>query len=152
MKKIFPFLIALLLITSCSDDDSDRDLTEDIVGAYAIDANPNNGLINVSKTGNNTVSITFTKGRQYQFSDVILNSETSFTINEYKDERFWGECNWYDIYSGGGSLESNSITINLIRTRELREPTNLCSESDLTDQYSENFFNQVEISYLGVRQ
>lgn len=91
-KHLFNFVVltaifGLFLTASCKKDTkeevSKNDLTTNIVGKYTNKDDYNLTII-VNKIDNSTVSITIHNGYfDYAFSNVKMNSSTSFTLNEY---------------------------------------------------------------------
>lgn len=126
MRKILPFLIAILLITSCSEDDSDNDLTGQIVGVYNINGFPNDGIITVEKVNNNTINIYVLDNvsdliTNYSFLNTKLNSETSFSLNEFIYESAISQsldtvCYIENVYRSSGSLSQNAINLSINQT------------------------------------
>lgn len=118
MKKILPFLIALFLITSCGKDDDKKDLTSLAVGVYHINGNETNGIITVNKKDNKTVTISILDRNNFlghitmPFQEVILNNETSFSINQtVLTEEYL--CSGSIKANGNGTVSSTSISIFL---------------------------------------
>jgi hypothetical protein len=140
MKKIFPFLMALLLIASCGKENSNEDLTELAVGVYdGLDGS----VFTVNKKDNNTVTIMY---EDYSFTNVVMNSKTSFTLNEYSYLD-----NDYDCYvsikvSGTGTVSENSISLFITESFEIAEVDEACT----TDEFN---FNQIRNqNHSGVRR
>lgn len=141
MKKIFPFLLALLFIVSCgNDDDNYNDLTKLIVGIYERDGSSENIIVN--KIENNTVSLV---GPFYAFTNVVMDSENSFTLTEYSEERttsLGGICNYLIIFKGNGTVSETSISLFINEVKSASNP-NPCPSS---------FYNNRNITHNGIRQ
>jgi hypothetical protein len=135
MKKIFPFLMALLLIASCGKDKEEKDLTTLIVGVYSLQGDEGR-VITVNKIDNKTVSIAFVyDGESFSFTNVVLNSETTFTLNEHSIPRYsyvevsgdYESCYFRNIYTGTGTVSANSISLFLTYTSSPAQ-SNPCPE------------------------
>lgn len=115
MKFKTTLLLAFLAfsLTQCKKDSND--LTKSIVGKYT---NPNDYdlEITVNKIDNSTVSLTLHNGYfDYAFTNVKMNSATSFTLNEYTQS---GLCQTNTVYedasikiSGSGTGSNNNISV-----------------------------------------
>lgn len=158
MKKIFPFLMALLIIASCGKEKEEKDLTTLIVGVYNINGNQQNGTITVNKKDDSHVTIAIQDNRyeypllrSFSFTDVKVNSETSFTLNKYSYgssfqigivQGVMESCDVNVEYTGTGTVSENSISLFVIETNTPSE----------TKPCPEGYHGSSDVTVSGVRQ
>jgi hypothetical protein len=111
MKFKTTLLLAFLAfsLTQCKKENTNDDLTTEVVGKYTSGSGSNYREIIVTKVNNSTVSIYLQDGfSSYQtHAETQMNSKTSFTLNKVTEtnsgERF--------EYTGTGSASANNIVI-----------------------------------------
>lgn len=111
MKKLFSFVVLTILlfafIHSCKKSE-DSDLTKSVTGKYV----GSNVEITVNKIDNSTVSV-LVKPKDYcydkglGFTNVKMNSETSFTLNEIT----YNVSSCSKKISGTGTASGNNISV-----------------------------------------
>lgn len=130
---VFSALLGLFFTSSCKKEngDSKNDLTASVVGKYT---NPNdyNLEIVVNKIDNSTVTITLQNGYfDYAFTNVKMNTATSFTLNEYT-QNGWCEnsqaAEEATVKASGTGTASNN-NISLFVTEQIAGISGVCNEN-----------------------
>jgi hypothetical protein len=132
--KMFLFLmIALATLTQCKkdgDDDNSGDLTTDIVGRYDDD----DYTVVVNRVDDNTVSISIVDGSfSIAFTDVTMQSKTSFTLNEFSQTINNSPNDDKYTYSGQGTNSANNISVTI------KTVTDFLSDGIIDDEYNETY-------------
>ena len=132
--KLFLFLmIALATLTQCKkdgDDDNSGDLTTDIVGRYDDD----DYTVVVNRVDDNTVSISIVDGSfSIAFTDVTMQSKTSFTLNEFSQTINNSPNDDKYTYSGQGTNSANNISVTI------KTVTDFLSDGIIDDEYNETY-------------
>ena len=132
--KLFLFLmIALATLTQCKkdgDDDNSGDLTTDIVGRYDDD----DYTVVVNRVDDNTVSISIVDGSfSIAFTDVTMQSKTSFTLNEFSQTINNSPNDDKYTYSGQGTNSANNISVTV------KTVTDYLSDGVIDEQFNETY-------------
>jgi hypothetical protein len=133
--KLFLFLmIALATLTQCKkdgDDDNSGDLTTDIVGRYD---NDDDYTIVVYRVDDNTVSISIVDGGfSIAFTDVTMQSKTSFTLNEFSETINNSPNDNKYTYSGQGTNSANNISVTV------KTVTDYLSDGVIDEEFNETY-------------
>lgn len=150
MKNFIPFLAIFFLLAACGDDDnasSNTDLTELAVGVYYINGDESDGIITINKKDNETVTVSlldkinFVVDVTFSFQDVILNNESSFSLNQI-DLTSPSFCGGSIKLNGNGTVSSTAISIFL----------NLFDGEGLIDETYSCLYENRELTVSGIRQ
>ncbi len=108
-KTTLLFVLLAFSLTQCKKEDSNDDLTTEVVGKYSSGSGSSYREIIITRISNTTVSVYIQDGfsSSQTHSESKMNSKTSFTLNKVTET---DSGKRYE-YTGSGSASANNVVI-----------------------------------------